>query len=52
MYIEYEGGRAPELYDVITDPREKSNLIMTPEGSRLLPELRGMLQALKRGERL
>jgi N-acetylglucosamine-6-sulfatase len=52
MYIEYEGGRTPELYDVITDPREKSNLIMTPEGSRLLPELRGMLQALKKGERL
>ena len=52
IYIEYEGGRRPELYDVVKDPREKQNLIGTPEGDRLLPGLKGMLEDLKEGERL
>ncbi len=51
MYIEYEGRRPPELFDLVKDPRQKQNLIGTPEGDRLRPALKGMLENLKRGER-
>jgi len=52
IYIEFEGRRPPELYDLVKDPRQKQNLMGTPEGDRLRPELKGMLENLKRGERL
>jgi N-acetylglucosamine-6-sulfatase len=52
IYIEYEGRRHAELYDLVRDPRQKRNLFGTPEGDRLLPELKRMLETLKRGERL
>jgi N-acetylglucosamine-6-sulfatase len=50
IYIEYEGRRPPEIYDLVKDPREKRNLVGTPEGDRLRPEMKGLLERLKRGE--
>ena len=52
IYIEYQGRRPPELYDLVRNPRQEQNLIGTAEGDRLRPELKGMLEDLKRGERL
>jgi N-acetylglucosamine-6-sulfatase len=52
IYIEYSGTRPNELYDVVNDPRQMNNLIATPEGERLQPELKRMLEALKSGKRL
>ncbi|MEW6444014.1 MAG: sulfatase [bacterium] len=52
IYIEYEGKRPPEMYDVVADPREHRNLIDTDEGARLRPGLEAMLEALRRGEKL
>jgi len=46
-YIEYQTGRGPELYDLVRDPREKNNLIGTPEGEKLRPRLKSMLEDLK-----
>ncbi len=48
-YIEYEKTLDPELFDLRTDPGEQNNLYGTPEGGKILPELKGMLQALKSG---
>ncbi len=47
MYIEYTTGRGPELYNIVKDPREKKNLIGTPEGEKLKPRLKSMLEDLK-----
>jgi arylsulfatase A-like enzyme len=46
MYIEYEGRRKPELYDVGNDPGEKKNLMSTAEGKELARELRGRMESL------
>jgi len=46
-YIEYEKTRKPELFDLSTDPGEERNLYGTPEGERILPELKEELQSLK-----
>jgi N-acetylglucosamine-6-sulfatase len=51
MYAEYEGGRRPELYDIVDDPRQKRNLMGSPEGDRMLPELKEMVEGLKAGKR-
>jgi N-acetylglucosamine-6-sulfatase len=51
LYVEYAGGFAPTLHDVARDPRQQRNLLGTPEGDRVLPELRETLQALRHGER-
>jgi len=50
-YIEYEGERGPELFDIIADPREMKNLYGTPEGRALLPGLKQALEALKQERR-
>jgi hypothetical protein len=52
MYAQYGGRRAPELYDVVADPRQESNLIETAEGKRLRPQLQEMLETLKKARRL
>jgi arylsulfatase A-like enzyme len=52
IYVEYQSRRAPELYDLIRDPHETNNLIGTAGGERLRQELKGKLEALKRGEGL
>jgi N-acetylglucosamine-6-sulfatase len=51
-YIEYQGSRPAELFDLAADPREMSNLYGTPEGEALLPELKESLRRLERGKRL
>jgi arylsulfatase A-like enzyme len=51
-YIEYEGTRGPELFDIVADPREMNNLYATPEGQALVPKLKKGLEALKQGRRL
>ena len=45
--IEFTTGRPPELYDLAADPKEKHNLYGTPEGEKLLPELKKKLEELK-----
>ena len=51
-YIEYDGKRAAELFDLVADPREMRNLYPTPQGQALLPELKIALERLEQGERL
>ncbi len=51
-YIEYEGRKKPELFDLASDPKEKNNLFGKPEGEKLLPELKAMLDGLKAGYNL
>ena len=43
MYMEYQGGRPPELYDIVNDPRQRQNLIGTPEYGQLLREMKELL---------
>ncbi len=47
-YIRWDSCRAPELYDLSKDPREMKNIILTPEGKKLLPgfdaELDGIMK--------
>ncbi len=52
LYVEYEGRHQPTLHDIARDPKQMTNLIGTREGNRLVPELKFMLEALRRGERL
>ena len=51
-YIEYEKTLDPELFDLRADPGESHNLTGTPAGEKILRELKGMLEALKSGERM
>jgi hypothetical protein len=50
--IEYEKTLGPELFDLTKDPGEENNLYGTPEGKRILPGLKGMLEGLKAGRRM
>ena len=50
LYIEYQGRKAPELFDVQQDPRTLKNLIATPDGKRILPELQELLRNYMRGK--
>ncbi|RJP21298.1 MAG: DUF4976 domain-containing protein [Candidatus Abyssobacteria bacterium SURF_5] len=52
IYVEYAGRHEPELYDIVKDPHQKRNLIGTADGQLLLPELKRMLEDLKRGKML
>jgi N-acetylglucosamine-6-sulfatase len=52
LYVEYEGRFEPTLHDVVADPRQLDDRMGTAEAERLVPGLREMLDALKRGERL
>jgi N-acetylglucosamine-6-sulfatase len=47
-YIEYQKTLRPQLFDLVADPREQKNLHGTPEGDQILPELKAMLEALRR----
>lgn len=47
LYVEYEGGRKPALYDIRNDPRTKQNLVNTPEGQTIMPGLKKMLETHK-----
>jgi len=50
-YIEYEKTLKPQIFDLVADPKEQKNLYGTPEGDRLVPKLKAMLEALRRGAR-
>jgi len=50
-YIEYEGRRKPELYDIIRDPLEKQNLMDTAEDRALAAELKQMLLDMRSKQR-
>jgi N-acetylglucosamine-6-sulfatase len=39
LYVEYKSKKSPELFNIQKDPRTLYNLIQTPEGKRVLPEL-------------
>lgn len=52
VYIEFEGRRPPEMYDIANDPHQMNNLMNTEEGKKLLPDLKHMLEDLKKGEKL
>jgi len=49
MYIEYEGRRKPELYDMRNDPQQEQNLMHTAEGRASAAELKKTLESLKSG---
>jgi hypothetical protein len=51
-YIEYERGRDPQLFDLLADPEEKRNLYNTPDGLRLLPDLKELMAQLKAGTKI
>jgi N-acetylglucosamine-6-sulfatase len=44
LYVEYDRGKEPELFDVTTDFRTLDNIINTPTGRAALPGLRQKLQ--------
>jgi len=48
-YIEYQSGcYPPELYNILSDPREKKNLYNTGLADKILPQLQRELIRLKR----
>jgi len=49
-YVEYRGRKADELFDLAKDPGEKRNIIRSPEGRIVLPELKAELEALRKGD--
>jgi N-acetylglucosamine-6-sulfatase len=44
LYVEYRGGKKPELFDIQKDPRTLQNIIDSPEGKEALPELKEKLR--------
>lgn len=51
-YVEFKKGWEPMLFDLTADPGESRNLYNTPEGEKILPELKDMLEKLKRNKKL
>jgi arylsulfatase A-like enzyme len=49
IYIEFEGSRGSELYDLKEDPRQRVNLIHTDKGRKAAGGLKRMLENLKGG---
>ncbi|MBW2545361.1 MAG: DUF4976 domain-containing protein, partial [Deltaproteobacteria bacterium] len=48
-YIEYQSGcYPPELYDILSDPKEKKDLYNTGLAGRILPRLQDELIRLKK----
>ncbi len=45
LYVEYEGPRQPELYNILNDPHTLNNILDKPEGQAQLPELQRLLQS-------
>jgi len=52
-YTEWDGGRrGVELYDEAADPREMTNLAGRPESAAVETEMKDLMRALNRGEKL
>ena len=49
IYIEFEGRRGCELYDIQNDPRQLNNMIHTEEGKKIATGMKAMLEDLKEG---
>jgi hypothetical protein len=49
--VEFKKGWEPMLFDLTADPGENRNLYGTPEGERILPELKDLLDKLKRNKK-
>lgn len=49
IYIEFEGRRGCELYDIQSDPRQLNNTIRTEEGKKIAREMKALLEDLKEG---
>lgn len=47
LYIEYDGGMEPELFDIVQDPRTLNNIIGSQAGQDVLPELQQRLRELE-----
>jgi N-acetylglucosamine-6-sulfatase len=52
MYIEYEGRRKAELYDMQKDPEQRENLMNTAEGKARAVELGKRIESLSSGRSL
>jgi N-acetylglucosamine-6-sulfatase len=50
LYVEYRGGKKPELFDIQKDPRTLHDIIETPEGKRAIPVLKERLRESIRGK--
>jgi N-acetylglucosamine-6-sulfatase len=48
-YIEFEGRRGFELYDIENDPRQLSNMIHTEQGKKIARRMKAILEDLKEG---
>ncbi len=49
LYIEYNHSRMkPELYNILNDPENENDLMKTPEGAKVLPKLKILLDEYKR----
>ena len=46
-YVEFERGRVPWLFDLVRDPGEQDNLYATPEGERIGPRLKALLDRFR-----
>jgi len=46
-YVEFEGRRKPELYNLVKDPREMNSLYDSDESEQVLPGLKNKLAQLK-----
>jgi arylsulfatase A-like enzyme len=51
-YVEYQKGWEPMLFDLTADPKESRNLYNTPEGEKILSELKELLEKLKKNKKL
>lgn len=47
LYIEYERGLAPQLFDIAADPRTQTDLINTAIGQEVLPALQARLREVR-----
>jgi N-acetylglucosamine-6-sulfatase len=47
-YVEFVKGRKPWLFDLHEDPGEEKNLYGTAKGERLVPEMKALLENLKK----
>jgi arylsulfatase A-like enzyme len=44
LYVEFETGWPPELYDILDDPRTRHNIIDNPDGREVLPAMQALLR--------
>jgi arylsulfatase A-like enzyme len=50
LYVQYQGQKGPELFDIQKDPRTLHNIIAAPEEKSVLPEMQNMMKDYLRGK--